>query len=180
MIKFNYILKSGLIVSEFPPGIKPIPGYFPRRNRLISGLCQGVIVVEAAYKSGSLITSDFALEQGREVFAVPGRPHDKFSKGCNMLIKQQKAQMITSAADLIYFLNWDVNTEKDNKQTQLFVDLTAEEQLVVETLREIGKAELDTLSLKCRLPSHKLASILISLELSGCVRPLPGKQFEII
>ncbi|WP_026302411.1 DNA-processing protein DprA [Psychroflexus tropicus] len=153
---------------------------FLSRNRIVAGLSEATLVIESAEKGGSLVTADIANSYNREVFAVPGRPHDKFSRGCNMLIKQQKAQMITSAADLIYFLNWDVSSEKDNKQTQLFVDLSSEEQLVVETLREIGKAELDTLSLKCSLPTHKLASILISLELSGCVRPLPGKQFEII
>jgi DNA processing protein len=97
-----------------------------------------------------------------------------------MLIKQQKAQMITSAADLVYYLNWDIETKKVNKQTQLFVDLEGEEKLVFEKLKEIGKAEMDTLSLACGLPTYKLASILMNLELKGCVRPLPGKQFEII
>lgn len=153
---------------------------FLSRNRIVAGLSEATIVIESAEKGGSLVTADIAHSYDREVFAIPGRPQDKFSKGCNMLIKQQKAQMITSAADVVYFLNWDIETQKQNKQTQLFVDLEGEEQLVFEKLKEIGKAEIDTLSLTCNLPTYKLASILMSLELAGCVRPLPGKQFEII
>lgn len=153
---------------------------FLSRNRIVAGLSEATVVIESAEKGGSLVTADIAHSYNREVFAVPGRPQDKFSKGCNMLIKQQKAQMITSAADLVYFLNWDIEVKKENKQTQLFLDLKPEEQLVVEKLSEIGKAEIDVLSLACGLPTYKLASILMNLELSGCVRPLPGKQFEII
>mgnify|MGYP000591870231 FL=1 len=77
-------------------------------------------------------------------------------------------------------MNWDIETKKENKQTELFVNLTGEEKLVFEKLKEIGKAEIDMLSLSCNMPTYKLASILMNLELSGCVRPLPGKQFEII
>lgn len=153
---------------------------FLSRNRIVAGLSEATIVIESAEKGGSLVTADIAHSYNREVFAVPGRPQDKFSKGCNMLIKQQKAQMITSAADLIYFLNWDIETQKQNKQTQLFVDLEGDEKLVFEKLSELGKAEIDSLSLSCGLPTFKLASILMNLELAGCVRPLPGKQFEII
>ncbi|MBZ9628942.1 DNA-processing protein DprA [Psychroflexus sp. CAK57W] len=153
---------------------------FLSRNRIVAGLSEATIVIESAEKGGSLVTADIAHSYDREVFAIPGRPQDKFSKGCNMLIKQQKAQMITSAADVVYFLNWDIETKKGNKQTQLFVNLQGEEKLVFEKLKEIGKAEIDTLSLACNLPTYKLASILMNLELSGCVRPLPGKQFEII
>lgn len=153
---------------------------FLSRNRIVAGLSEATIVIESAEKGGSLVTADIAHSYDREVFAIPGRPQDKFSKGCNMLIKQQKAQMITSAADLIYFLNWDVESKKENKQTQLFVNLEGEEKLVFEKLNEIGKAEIDTLSLALNLPTYKLASILINLELSGHIRPLPGKQFEII
>lgn len=153
---------------------------FLSRNRIVAGLSEATVVIESAEKGGSLVTADIAHSYDREVFAIPGRPQDKFSKGCNMLIKQQKAQIITSAADLIYFLNWDVDAQKENKQTQLFAELEGEEKIVFEKLKEIGKAELDILSLACSLPTHKLASILMNLELSGCVRPLPGKQFEII
>lgn len=153
---------------------------FLSRNRIVAGLSEATIVIESAEKGGSLVTADIAHSYDREVFAIPGRPQDKFSKGCNMLIKQQKAQMITSAADLVYFLNWNIEAKKENKQTQLFINLEGEEKLVFEKLKGIGKAEIDTLSLETKLPTYKLASILMNLELSGHVRPLPGKQFEII
>jgi DNA processing protein len=153
---------------------------FLSRNRIVAGLSEATVVIESAEKGGSLVTADIANSYNREVFAIPGRPQDKFSKGCNALIKQQKAQMITSAADLIYFLNWDIESKKENQQTQLFVNLEGDEKRVYEKLKEAGKAEIDTLSLSCGLPTYKLASILVNLELSGCVRPLPGKQFEII
>lgn len=153
---------------------------FLSRNRIVAGLSEATIVIESAEKGGSLVTADIAHSYDREVFAIPGRPQDKFSKGCNMLIKQQKAQMITSAADLVYFLNWNIEAKKENKQTQLFINLEGEEKLVFEKLKEIGKAEIDALSLETKLPTYKLASILMNLELSGHVRPLPGKQFEII
>ena len=153
---------------------------FLSRNRIVAGLSEATIVIESAEKGGSLVTADIAHSYDREVFAVPGRPQDKFSKGCNVLIKQQKAQMITSAADLVYNLNWDIETKKKNTQTQLFVSLSDDEKLVVQKLTEIGKAEIDALSLVCGLPTHKLSSILLNLELGGFVRPLPGKQFEII
>lgn len=153
---------------------------FLSRNRIVAGLSEATIVIESAEKGGSLVTADIAHSYSREVFAVPGRPLDKFSKGCNKLIKQQKAQMITSAADLIYFLNWDIDTKKKTQQTQLFVNLEGDEKLVFEKLKEVGKAEIDALSLSTNLPTFKLASLLMNLELSGHVRPLPGKQFEII
>ena len=153
---------------------------FLSRNRIVAGLSEATIVIESAEKGGSLVTADIAHSYDREVFAVPGRPQDKFSKGCNVLIKQQKAQMITSAADVVYNLNWDIETKKKNTQTQLFVSLSDDEKLVVQKLTEIGKAEIDALSLVCGLPTHKLSSILLNLELGGFVRPLPGKQFEII
>ncbi|AFU68087.1 DNA protecting protein involved in transformation DprA/Smf [Psychroflexus torquis ATCC 700755] len=153
---------------------------FLSRNRIIAGLSEATIVIESAEKGGSLVTADIAHSYDREVFAVPGRPQDRFSKGCNMLIKQQKAQMITSAADLVYNLNWDIETKKKNTQTQLFVYLNDDEKFVLQKLTETGKAEIDALSLICGLPTHKLSSILLNLELGGFVRPLPGKQFEII
>jgi DNA processing protein len=153
---------------------------FLSRNRIVAGLSEATIVIESAEKGGSLVTADIAHSYDREVFAIPGRPQDKFSKGCNMLIKQQKAQMITSAADLVYFLNWNIEAKKENKQTQLFINLEGEEKFVFEKLKEVGKAEIDALSLTTNLPTYKLASILMNLELSGHVRPLPGKQFEII
>lgn len=154
---------------------------FLKRNRIIAGLSEATIVIESAEKGGSLVTAEMANGYNREVFALPGRHSDKMSIGCNNLIKKQQAMMMTSAADLIYMLNWDVEQNtKPNKQTQLFVELNDEEKIVVDALKSLQKTELDPLALSCQIPTSKLSSLLLNLELKGVIRPLPGKQFELI
>ena len=171
--------KNGGFITDFSTSVSFDRTNFLRRNRIIAGMSEATIVIESAAKGGSLVTADIAHSYDREVFAVPGRVTDKMSIGCNDLIKSQKARMITSAADLIYMLNWDVETVKE-KQISLFVELTDEQKKVTEKLNELGKCELDDLSLASGIPTFKLASLLLELELSGVVRPLPGKQFELI
>ncbi len=153
---------------------------FLRRNRIIAGLSEATLVVESAEKGGALVTADIARSYDREVFTVPGRPKDKMSVGCNNLIKAHKAQAITSAEDIIYFLNWDIPEKKPPLQPELFVELNSEEQLIIDTLRRLGKAELDVLALESKLPGYKVASHLLNLELHQLIRPLPGKQFEAL
>lgn len=152
---------------------------FLKRNRIIAGLSEATIVIESAEKGGALVTADIAESYNREVFAVPGRPTDTFSMGCNKLIKSQTAHVLTSAADLAYILNWDVQEKPKNQQKQLFVELKEEEQFVFDFLKEKGKSDLDTISLNCRFPTFRTAGILLNMELKGVVRPLPGKMFEI-
>jgi|SRR5690625_21099 len=153
---------------------------FLSRNRIIAGLSEATLVVESGERGGSLVTADIAFSYDRTVFAVPGRPSDRMSKGCNMLIKTGKAQAITSAEDIIYFLNWDLEKPKPNPQPQLFVDLSPEEETIIEVLRKLGKAELDDLALESKMPGHKVASYLLNLELNNLIRPLPGKQYEAL
>ncbi len=154
---------------------------FLKRNRIIAGLSEATIVIESAKKGGSLVTADIANSYNREVFAVPGRATDAQSEGCNDLIKTNNAHVLTSAADLIYMLGWDLDDRTSKTtQTQLFIDLSEEEQTVYDHLKLGDKQELDTISLQCKLPTFKVASILLQLELKGVVRPLPGKLFEIV
>ncbi|MDR5591414.1 DNA-processing protein DprA [Christiangramia sp. SM2212] len=153
---------------------------FLKRNRIIAGLSEATIVIESAEKGGALVTADIANSYDREVFAVPGRPTDKFSIGCNNLIKSQNAHVLTSSADLAYILNWEVEQEERSVQKQLFVELENDEQKLYEFLKVQGKSELDTLSLNCNLPTFKTASLLLNMELKGAIRPLPGKLFEVI
>ncbi len=154
---------------------------FLQRNRIIAGLSEATIVIESAEKGGSLVTTDFAQGYNRDVFAVPGRVDDKLSIGCNNLIKQQKAHLLTSVADLMYILNWKIEDEKPKVvQKQLFVELTDEEKVVWRYLKEVGKEQMDSIALNCRLPTFKIASILLNMEMKGLVRALPGKQFELI
>ena len=153
---------------------------FLKRNRIIAGLSEATIVIESAEKGGALVTADIAGSYDREVFAVPGRPGDKFSSGCNNLIKAQKAHLLTSAADLAYILNWEIEETPRNVQKQLFIELGEEEQKLYEFLQSRGKTELDVVALNCNLPTFKTASLLLNMELKGVIRPLPGKLFEAI
>ncbi|WP_394906656.1 DNA-processing protein DprA [uncultured Mesonia sp.] len=172
------ILKHGGFFTDFWSNANFDRKNFIRRNRIIAGLSEATIVIESAEKGGSLITAEIANSYNREVFAVPGRTTDSMSIGCNKLIKTHQARLLTGVEDLIYQLNWDVKEKPI--QTQLFVDLEGEEKLVYETLKSMGKAEVDNLALNCELPTFKLNPILLNLELKGVLRPLPGKLFEVI
>lgn len=153
---------------------------FLKRNRIIAGLSEATIVIESAEKGGSLVTADIAHSYDREVFAVPGRATDSQSRGCNNLIKQQKAQVLTNAADIIYMLDWELKEAKKPKQTQLFVELNEEEKIIFRFLKEKDKELLDIIALECNIPAYKAASILMNMELKGVIRPLPGKLFQLV
>lgn len=152
---------------------------FLKRNRIIAGLSEATIVIESAEKGGSLVTARIANSYNREVFAVPGRTTDSQSVGCNNLIKQQRAHLLSTPADIPYILNWQLQENKVLIQKKLFVDLDEDEKQVYVYLKENGKEILDIIALKCNMPTFKMASLLLTLELKGVVRPLPGKKFEI-
>ncbi|MBL4745444.1 MAG: DNA-protecting protein DprA [Flavobacteriaceae bacterium] len=172
--------KNGGFLSEFWKGDPPLREHFLKRNRIIAGLSQATIVIESAFKGGSLVTADIANSYNRDVFAFPGRTSDLFSKGCNTLIKNHKAAIITSADDLIRTLNWDTKSQKAVIQKQLFINLNPEEQQVYDFLLKQGKSILDTIALQNNFTIQKTVSILFNLELQSVVRPLPGKQYEAI
>lgn len=173
--------KNGGFYTEFWSTSEPERENFLKRNRIIAGMSEATIVIESAEKGGSLVTADIAHSYNRDVFAVPGRAEDKYSKGCNNLIKQQKAQMLTSAADLVYLLNWELEDKKSSPiQKQLFVELDETEQLIYSYLQSNGKQMLDTIALTCKLPIFKVSSTLLTMEMKGLIRPLPGKLFEAL
>ena len=173
--------QNGGFLTEFWSSSSPEKENFVKRNRIVAGMSEATIVIESAEKGGSLITANLANDYNRDVFAVPGRTTDKYSQGCNELIKTQRAQLITSAADLIYNLNWQLEDEKPKTiQKQLFVSLDAEEQKIYNYLLQNGKQLLDIIALECDCPIFKVSSTLISMELKGVIRPLPGKLFEAI
>lgn len=153
---------------------------FLKRNRIIAGLSEATVVIESAEKGGSLVTADIANSYNREVFAVPGRPGDIQSKGCNNLIRSQNAHLLAGAADLIYMLDWGPKTTSGAVQKQLFVELEPQEQVVFDYLQQEGKQQLDLIALGCNIPTFKAAGLLLEMELKGAVRPLPGKLFEAI
>lgn len=174
--------KKGGFLTEFWSNSNPEKENFVRRNRIVAGISEATIVIESAEKGGSLITANLANDYNRDVFAVPGRITDKYSQGCNNLIKTQKAHLLTSAADLIYILNWRDELKPREKviQKQLFVELEETEQQIYDFLLKNGKEHLDIIAINCEIPVFRISSILITMELKGVVRPLPGKLFEAI
>lgn len=173
--------KNGGFFTDFWSSDKFDRNNFLKRNRVIAGLSEATIVIESAEKGGSLVTADIANSYNRDVFAVPGRTTDSQSVGCNNLIKHQKAHMLTTPLDVPYILNWEL--EEANKpaiQKQLFVELDATEKTIYAYLKENEKQQLDVIAINCNLPIFKVASILLTMELKGIIRPLPGKLFEVV
>lgn len=172
---------NGGFMTEFWSTSKPDKENFVRRNRIVAGLTEATIIIESADKGGSLITANIANDYNRDVFAVPGRITDKYSQGCNNLIKTQKANLLTGAADLIYMLNWELEQKKQQPvQKQLFITLDDDEQKVYTYLQNNGKELMDIIALQCSMPVFKISSLLLTMELKGVIRPLPGKMFEAI
>ncbi|WNM19708.1 DNA-processing protein DprA [Flavobacterium capsici] len=180
----KYVAKmeeNGGFLTEFWSNSNPDKENFVRRNRIVAGMSEATIVIESAEKGGSLITANIANDYSRDVFAVPGRVSDKYSQGCNDLIKTQRATLLTSAADLIYNLNWELESKPTKTvQKQLFVSLDNDEQLIYDYLQKNGKQLLDIVALECNFPIFRMSSILLNMELKGVIRPLPGKLFEAI
>ncbi|MEP1097290.1 MAG: DNA-processing protein DprA [Cyclobacteriaceae bacterium] len=173
------MLQTGGIISESLPGTKPDPHLFPQRNRIIAGISDATIVVEAAERGGALITANLADSYGRIVFAVPGDVGNTFSEGANRLIASQKALIYTGAQDLIYHLGWELDGQADDPQPIPELE-PAEEQMYL-LLKESGKAiEIDKIALMSEIPINQVASILLSLEFKNLIKSLPGKKYVLI
>lgn len=172
------IARSGLILSEFPLGTPPAAHNFPRRNRLIAGLSRGVLVVEAALGSGSLITARLAAEMGREVFAVPGSIHSPLSKGCHRLIRDG-AKLIETAEDVLEELNIPISHAAAQHQDPQSAVISADSEgsKVLSTMG-FDPVEGDVLALRCGLTTDALYAILLTMELDGLVARLPGGRFQ--
>ena len=173
---------NGGLLSEFWSNTNPDRENFVKRNRIVAGLSEATIVVESATKGGSLITAGIANSYNRDVFAVPGRTSDEYSKGCNHLIKTNQAALINTVEDLAYLLNWENEEKKLKKviQKQLFVELDEQEENIYNFLLKEGKQNLDNIALNCKYPIHKTATLLLNLELKGITKPLPGKIYEAV
>lgn len=169
------IAAKGCIISEYSLGYPALASNFPRRNRLISGLCAGVLVVEAAARSGSLITARMAAEQGREVFAIPGSIHAPMSKGCHRLIREGAA-LVESAADVLDQLRLDLRPAA----TAPLASAAVPDGACARLLDALGydPVDADTLALLCALDAGSLGAHLLTLELSGQVERLPGGLFQ--
>lgn len=171
------MLEKGGLLTEYTHQEEPDREHFPARNRIIAGLCDALVVVETPESGGSMISAHMALDYNKEVFAVPGRPKDERSKGCNGLIKRQKAQLIESAEDLIYSMNWEKEDSTKTIQRQLFVELNEQEQAIINLLKKEESLSIDHIAYRTNLKSSGLAALLLGLEFKGAVRMLPGKQY---
>lgn len=174
--------EKGALVSEYMTGTEPDATNFPARNRILSGLCQAVVVIEAAVKGGALITGRIGFDQNRNIYALPGRLHDPYSEGCNLLIRDQIAKLVTDPEEVLIDLNLSPDTASVGsipRKTPLKAitdDLTAEEQLLLNLL-EKQEAGLDELSYRSGMQPNRLVSLLLTLEFRGYVSQKPGRVF---
>jgi DNA processing protein len=176
------MLEQGGLVSEIKPGVPPEAHYFPARNRIIAGMADATIVVEAAASGGALITANLANDYDREVFAVPGNVYQTYSQGCNKLIKSHKAHILTSIADLEYIMNWDLEVTLPSPSAALpdMTGLPETERKVLQLLLTQEQGMLtDEISWKTQIPIHQLASCLLNLECNGWVKALPGRKYKV-
>ena len=171
------IKNKGAVISEYTSKTIPIKENFPMRNRLVAGMVDAVIVIESANKGGSLITAELANQYNRDVLALPGAINQKYSAGCNYLIKKNKAHLIEGVEDLVQLLNWDVQIEK-KVQKPLFQDFTDNQQKLFSIIHENTEVGIDHLQSKSGFISSLLAITLLELEMKNCIVSLPGKRYK--
>lgn len=175
------MLDHGGLLTEFPAGTNPDKQNFPMRNRIIAGLADVTIVVEAAIKGGALITAEIANTYNRDVCAFPGNLNQEFSTGCNYLIKTNRAHLITGAKDLGYLMNWEIEEKPAQpKQLPLHIALDKTEQQVYDTIHATGQIAIDELSRRLQWPQSKLAITLLEMEIKSVIAALPGKVYRTL
>lgn len=173
------MLMQGGLLTEFRSGTLPDRHNFPSRNRIVASLCDAIVVIESSEKGGSLITAELANGYNKDVFAFPGKVTDQRSAGCNYLIKQNKAALITNAQDIIDAMNWGKSVPKTTSQRSLFLDLTDDEQKIVTILNEFETIHIDQLYLKTGLSSSSVANALLMLEMQAVITSMPGKMYKL-
>ena len=174
------MVKEGALISENPLDAKPDAPKFPARNRIIAGMADAIIVVEAASKGGALITAEIANSYNKDVFAVPGNVNSEFSVGCNNLIRSNKAHLLNSGKDIEYIMNWESNESGTSNQLPDLSELNEDELIIINALVEHKEGMMiDNLSWKTSFQVGQLASILLSLEFKGLVISLPGKKYKL-
>ena len=179
------MLQQGGLLTEYMSQTRADKLNFVKRNRIVAGICDATILVESAAKGGGLITCGIAQDYDRAVFAYPGAVGAPYSEGCNNLIRNNGAQLITSAQDLVEAMGWQMDVERQKAaeqgiERQLFPNLSAEEQIIVNVLSEIGDLQLNMLSVKTNVPIGKLTALLFQLEMKGIVRPLAGGTYHLL
>ncbi len=171
------LLRGGLL-TEYISRTNPDRENFPKRNRIVAGMSDAVLVVESAKRGGALITAEMANGYNRDVFAVPGKTDDKFSQGCNHLIKTNKAFLAENADDIAYIMGWDEKKITKKQQLELFVTLSDNEKKLLTLLEEQGETGIDKLVIRSGLSASQVAAALLNLEFNGLVNSLPGKMYK--
>jgi DNA processing protein len=171
--------ENGGLLSEFISETNPNRENFPMRNRIIAGIADATIVVEAGIKGGALITAELAASYSRDVFAVPGRVGDEVSEGCNDLIKRNVAGLIISASDFVSQMCWELKPKKPI-QKQLFFNLNKEEESVVNLLQKNETMDIDNICNFLGFTPSQTSALLLNLEFSGLIKALPGKRFQLL
>ena len=175
------MIEQGGLLTDFRSKTNPDKQNFPKRNRIVAGISDAIIIIETGIKGGSLITAELGNGYNKDVFPIPGRTNDTKSEGCNYLIKNNKACLITSADDLLENMSWKEQKKPSaKKQRELFIELTDDEKIIVNILQQQEQIHIDELYIKSGLSSSAVASALLTLEMQGVVNSLPGKIYRMV
>lgn len=177
-IAIDMLQKDGGLLSEYPWGTSSLPYRFRERNRIIAGLCDACVVVESDLKGGSTITAKFARDYNRDVLAFPGRVGDKFSSGCNELIKQRGAALVESAEDVMKEMNWNSPIKRKNRQQTLFSEIPAQQKVILNLLKSGELLTTDDLHIETNMLINEILMHLLELEMLGLVECLPGGRYR--
>lgn len=179
------MVRQGGLLTEYMSQTQALPNNFRQRNRIVAGMSDATILVESAYKGGGLITCRIAQEYGRDVFAFPGAVGAPYSEGCNRMIRNNTAALITSAQDFVEEMRWSERGKMEEVrgkmvEGELFVELTEEEEQVVTVLRKTNDLQLNMIAVQTNIPIGQLTALLFSLEMKGVVRPLAGGVYHLL
>ncbi len=175
----SMVESGGGLFTEFMGGTAPDRENFPKRNRIVAGLVDAILVVESPVKGGSIITANLAFDYDREVMAIPGAIGDNRGKGCNWLIKQHKAHLVESIEDIMHLMHWEPEADKPSKR-EMPLQLSMEEELIFAALKDVEAQHIDQIQRDTKLNSGTLSMLLLELEFRKLVRALPGKRFELV
>ena len=174
------VKQDGGLLTEFGSSTKPDKHNFPTRNRIVAGMSDAIIVIESGNKGGSMVTAELGNGYNRDVFAFPGKVSDSKSAGCNFLIKNNKAILLTDADQLIQAMGWEEKKKTSSrKQKELFIQLSPDEKIITDILREKEQTHIDELNLRSGLSSSSVASAILTLELQLVIQCLPGKMYRL-
>jgi len=172
------MLEQGGLLTEFLSQSKPDRENFPKRNRIVAGMSDAVVIIESDKRGGAMITAGLGNSYNRDVFAIPGKVGDDASRGCNLLIRTNRAALAESGNDIAYIMGWDDKPITSGRQTQLFVDFSEDEKNIMKTIREAGEIPIDQLVISTGMTTSKVAAALLNLEFEGIVQCLPGKLYK--